>query len=51
MREKDKQIAEINNRLKEANVINVGLQSKLAITDKKPNIFSRLFFKPKEKDI
>lgn len=48
LREKDKQISEINSRLKEANIINVGLQTKLAITDKKPNIFTRLFFKQKE---
>jgi hypothetical protein len=48
LREKDKQISEINSRLKEANIINVGLQSKLAITDKKPNIFARLFLKQKE---
>ena len=48
LREKDRQIAEINNRLKESNVINIGLQTRLAITDKRPNIFTRLFFKPKE---
>ena len=45
---KDKQIEEINSRLKEANIINVGLQSKLSLPDKKPNIFTRLFFKQKE---
>ena len=48
IKEKDKQIAEINNRLKESNVINIGLQTRLQITDKKPNIFTRLFFKQKE---
>lgn len=48
LREKDKQIAEINNRLKESNIINVGLQTRLSITDKKPNIFARLFNKAKE---
>jgi len=48
LEEKDRQIAEINNRLKESNVINMGLQTRLQITDKKPNIFTRLFFKQKE---
>ena len=47
IKEKDKQIAEINSRLKEANIINVGLQTKLSLPDKKPNIFTRLFFKQK----
>ena len=47
LREKDRQIAEINNRLKESNVINIGLQTRLSLPDKKPNIFTRLFFKPK----
>lgn len=51
IKEKDKQIAEINSRLKESNVINMALQNKLAIEDKKPNIFTRLFFKQKEQDI
>jgi hypothetical protein len=48
IKEKDKQIAEINNRLKESNVINIGLQTRLSLPDKKPNIFTRLFFKQKE---
>jgi hypothetical protein len=48
IRQKDKQIDDINSRLKEANIINVGLQSKLALPDKKPNIFARLFFKQKD---
>ena len=48
LREKDKQISEINSRLKEANIINVGLQTRLSLPDKKPNIFTRLFFKQKE---
>lgn len=48
---KDKQIEEINSRLKEANIINVGLQAKLSLPDKKPNVFARLFFKQKEKDL
>ena len=47
LREKDRQIAEINNRLKESNVINIGLQTRLSLPDKKPNIFTRLFFKQK----
>ena len=51
IKEKDKQIAEINSRLKEANIINVGLQTKLSLPDKKPNIFTRLFFKQNNKDI
>jgi len=51
IRQKDKQIDEINSRLKEANVINIGLQSKLALPDKKPNIFTRIFFKQKDKNI
>lgn len=50
LREKDKQISEINNRLKESNILTLNLQTKLAITDKKPNIFARLFFKPKEQN-
>lgn len=50
LEEKDKQISEINNRLKESNVINMGLQTRLQITDKKPNIFARLFLKNKRED-
>lgn len=50
LREKDKQIAEINSRLKESNIINMGLQTRLQITDKKPNIFARLFLKNKRED-
>jgi hypothetical protein len=49
--QKDKQIEEINSRLKEANVINMGLQARLSLPDKKTNIFTRLFFKQKEKNI
>ena len=48
LQEKDKQIQEINNRLKESNVINIGLQTRLSLPDKRPNIFTRLFFKVKE---
>lgn len=48
LEEKDKQISEINNRLKESNIINMNLQTKLQITDRKPNIFNRLFFRKKE---
>jgi hypothetical protein len=48
LQEKDKQIAEINNRLKESNILTLNLQTRLQITDKKPNIFTRLFFKQKE---
>lgn len=48
IKEKDKQIGEINNRLKESNVINMALQTRLSLPDKKPNIFTRLFFKQKD---
>ena len=34
----------------EANIINAGLQNSLSIADKKPNIFTRLFFKNKQND-
>ena len=34
----------------EANIINIGLQNSLSIADKKPNIFTRLFFKNKQND-
>lgn len=46
---KDKQIEELNSRLKEANILHIQLQNKLLetkqITEKKPNIFRRLFLK------
>ena len=52
LREKDQQITELNNRLKEANILHMQLQNKFLetkqITDKKPNIFARLFNKTKE---
>lgn len=48
LQEKDKQISEINNRLKESNILTLNLQTRLQITDKKPNIFLRLFTKQKE---
>jgi len=34
----------------EANIINAALQNSLSIADKKPNIFTRLFFKNKQND-
>ena len=46
---KDRQIEELNSRLKEANILHIQLQNKLLetkqITEKKPNIFRRLFLK------
>jgi|BioPla2DNA2_1021312.scaffolds.fasta_scaffold53857_2 hypothetical protein len=46
---KDKQIEELNSRLKEANILHIQLQNQFLetkqITDKRPNIFRRLFFK------
>jgi len=48
---KDKQIEELNKRLSEANILQKQLQDNLfsikQIEDKKPNIFTRLFFKQK----
>ncbi len=44
---KDRQIEELNSRLKEANILHIQLQNKLLetkqITDKRPNIFRRIF--------
>jgi len=46
---KDRQIEELNSRLKEANILHIQLQNKLLetkqITEKKPNIFRRIFLK------
>ena len=46
---KDQQITELNNRLKEANILHMQLQNKFLetkqITDKKPNIFRRFLGK------
>lgn len=48
---KDKQIEELNNRLREANILHIQLQKQFLetkqITDKKPNIFRRIFSKQK----
>ena len=44
---KDKQIEELNSRLKEANILHIQLQNQFLetkqITDKRPNIFRRIF--------
>ena len=46
---KDQQITELNNRLKEANILHMQLQNQFLetkqITDKKPNIFRRFLGK------
>lgn len=48
---KDRQIEELNNRLREANILHIQLQKQFLetkqITDKKPNIFRRIFSKQK----
>ena len=44
---KDRQIEELNSRLKEANILHIQLQNQFLetkqITDKRPNIFRRIF--------